>query len=142
MEGEIAIVIQYAGVKTLRFFQQRAREDQPHCDHHARIKKKVNKGPSIRLGTRATDGLYCPSDIRIDDCAALLAHEEQQRHRQNQLGQADGNFAEAEKGSEDETNKAHQSETDAGAAAETRSERSVPVIGVGEKRAAHDGDEG
>ncbi|PYS61557.1 MAG: hypothetical protein DMF74_16075 [Acidobacteria bacterium] len=82
------------------------------------------------------------NDVGIDHCAASLVHEKQKRRRQNQLSETDGVLVEAKKGSEDETNQAHQRETEARARAQTRSERRVLVIGVSEKRAARDGDEG
>src|SRR5260370_1454820 len=72
---------------------------------------------AVQAISRATERLYCPSGIGIDRKTALLAHEKQKRRRQNQLGQADGNLIKAKKGSEDETDQAHQRETDAHTAA-------------------------
>src|ERR1051325_1369665 len=139
VKGQVAVIIQHTGVQTIRLVQQRAIEYQPHDNHDAGVKKKVDESPAIGFRAGATDSFQRLIDVEVESIASRAVFQQDERNGEHDCGSRDRDWIESKKERQNKTNQRHHRKTNGSATAQTRSERRAFVIHVTEKRAARDG---
>src|ERR1051325_6508251 len=122
VKRQVAVIIQHTGVQTVRLVQQRSIKYQPHDDHDASVKKKIDESPTIGFRGGATDSLQCLIDVEVESIASRAVFQQDERKGEHDCGSPDRDWIKSKKERQDKTNQRHRRKTNTGAARQTRTE--------------------